>query len=98
MAAVFGLPEVMQNTAALFLRLGYYDARIRRLHRRYKARWKEMAIVSADVVGYSFCSEGLSSQVPSAEMHASPKAFMGLPSTVISVFTLRQFLRSPPSA
>ncbi len=32
-------PIVLQFTAAAFLRFGYYESQLRRLHRDYKARW-----------------------------------------------------------
>lgn len=35
-------PTIVQETAALFIRLGYYDAHLRNLERRYKKRWHTM--------------------------------------------------------
>jgi len=35
-------PTIIQETVALFFRLGYYDAHLRNLQRRYKKRWQVM--------------------------------------------------------
>lgn len=35
-------PTIVQETAALFLRLGHYDAHLRNIERRYKKRWHTM--------------------------------------------------------
>jgi len=35
-------PTIIQETVALFFRLGYYDAHLRNLQRRYKKRWQSM--------------------------------------------------------
>ncbi|NNF76843.1 MAG: PLP-dependent aminotransferase family protein [Rhizobiales bacterium] len=35
-------PTLIQEVVALFLRLGYYDAHLRKLKRRYKRRWQAM--------------------------------------------------------
>ena len=32
-------PTIVQETAALFIRMGYYDAHLRNVERRYKRRW-----------------------------------------------------------
>ncbi len=36
-------PAMLQDAMAHFLALGHYDAHLRRLHRRYKTRWQDMA-------------------------------------------------------
>lgn len=35
-------PTIIQETAALFLQLGYYDSHLRNIERRYKTRWHTM--------------------------------------------------------
>ena len=35
-------PTIVQETVALFFRLGYYDSHLRNLQRRYKKRWNVM--------------------------------------------------------
>ena len=35
-------PTIVQEVAALFFRLGYYDSHIRNIERRYKKRWHVM--------------------------------------------------------
>ena len=35
-------PTLIQEVVALFIRLGYFDAHLRRLERRYKRRWQAM--------------------------------------------------------
>ncbi len=35
-------PTIVQETAALFFRLGHYDAHVRNIERRYKKRWHTM--------------------------------------------------------
>ncbi len=35
-------PTIVQETAALFLQLGHYDAHLRNIERRYKTRWHTM--------------------------------------------------------
>ena len=35
-------PTIVQETAALFIRLGYYEAHLRNVERRYKRRWHTM--------------------------------------------------------
>ena len=35
-------PTLIQEVVALFIRLGYFDAHLRKLERRYKRRWQTM--------------------------------------------------------
>lgn len=35
-------PTLLQETIAIFIRLGYYDAHLRNIERRYKKRWQAM--------------------------------------------------------
>ncbi|MFT7058515.1 MAG: GntR family transcriptional regulator/MocR family aminotransferase [Pseudorhodobacter sp.] len=37
-------PTLLQDAMSLFLRLGYQDAHLQKLHRRYKLRWQEMRL------------------------------------------------------